>query len=457
MKHITREYQTLAYQMVFGSWGGGHKKPLLVMPTGSGKTSTAALIIEKFIKEKKKVLFIAHRRELVEQAYTRFAVHGMDAGLILPGYYPNGHNLIVASVQTLIRREVPDVDLIVVDESHHSMSKTFLRVIDEHVAKGEKILGLTATPYRLDGKPLGFIFDDLIIPTTIQNLIDDGYLVSPRYFGAQRDDLEDVKKVAGEYDTKEMFKRYNKKTLYDNIIDQYVNFGGGRALVFCLNIEHSMLTRDAFKEAGFAAAHIDGDTGVEERMSTLRAFRAGRVEIVCNCNLFTEGFDLPAIDTIILNRTTASLCLYTQMVGRALRPSEGKEHGIIIDMGNNVRNHGFVEDGGEYELHQKMKKKGEGLYPIKTCPKCFSIVPAGCLACPICKHVFPVKEMERVSAPFQEITNDQTLRKKKLPPHLRKRWSMMTREELEEVASLRGYKKGWVYMQLRQKERMAHA
>jgi len=457
MKQTPREYQSLAHKMVFESWDNGYKKPLLVMPTGSGKTTTAAMIIEKFIKDGKKVLFIAHRRELVEQAYSRFAIHGMDSGLILPGYHPNGHKLIIASVQTLIRREVPDVDLIVVDESHHSLSKSFLRILDEHVAKGERILGLTATPYRLDGKPLGFIFDDLVMPTTIKDLIDGGYLVQPRYFGAQREDLEGVKKVAGEYDSKEMFARYNKKTLYDNIIDQYVNFGGGKALVFCINVEHSMATRDAFADAGFKVAHVDGDTGIVERMATLRAFRQGSVEILCNCNLFTEGFDLPAIDTVIINRTTASLCLYTQMVGRGLRPSPGKEHGIIIDMGNNIYKHGFVEDERDFDLHAIKKKKNEGIYPIKTCPKCFSNVPAGCTVCPICKHVFPIKEMELIAAPFEEIKASPAGRKEKLPQHLRKKWSEMIREELEEVAKIRGYKKGWVFMQLKHRKGMVYA
>lgn len=449
MKQTLRKYQATAVDMVFDSWARGHNRPVLVMPTGSGKTTTAATIIERFINEGKKVLFIAHRRELIEQAYTRLAIHGIDSGLILPSHHPNGHKSIIASVQTLVRREVPNVDLIVIDECHHSLSKSFLRVLDEHIIKGEKVLGLSATPYRLDGKPLGFIFDDLIVPTTIQELINEGHLVRPRYFGARRDDLEGIKKVAGEYDSSEMFARYNKKILYDNIISQYVEFGGGKALVFCINVEHSLATRDAFLDAGFKAAHVDGETGIQERMLTLTAFRQGSVEILTNCNLFTEGFDLPAIDTIILNRTTASKCLYTQMVGRGLRPSTDKEHGIIIDMGNNIYKHGFVEDEQDYDLHRK-KKKGDGVYPIKQCPKCFSQVAAGCKICPICKHIFPVDEMELVAAPFEEIVKSPGgNRKEKMPEHLRKKWRDMTREELEEVAALRGYNPKWVYMQMK--------
>src|SRR5574337_939616 len=212
----------------------------------------------------------------------------------------------------------------------------------------------------------------------------------------------------------------------------------------------SLATRDAFLDAGFKAAHVDGETSIQERMATLRAFRQGSIEILTNCNLFTEGFDLPAIDTVILNRTTASKCLFTQMVGRGLRPSLDKEHGIIIDMGNNIYKHGFVEDEQEYDLHKK-KKKGDGVYPIKECPKCFSQIPAGCKICPICKHVFPINETELIAAPFEEIVKSPG-RKEKLPLHLRKKWAMMTQSELEEVATIRGYKKGWVYMQMKHRK-----
>ncbi len=456
MKQTLRQYQDNAVETVFESWDNGYTKPLLVMPTGAGKTTTAAAIIERHRKQNKKVLFIAHRRELIEQAHTRFAMHGIDAGLIMPGYYPNGHKVIIASVQTLIRREVPEVDLIIIDECHHSLSKSFLRTIDEHISKGERILGLTATPYRLDGKPLGFIFDDLLVPVTIPELIEQGYLVQPKYFGAKRDDLDGMKKVAGEFDSKDMFARFNKKTLYDNAIQQYVDFGGGKALVFCINVEHSIATRDAFIEAGFKAAHVDGETSPTQRSAIIQGFRQGTYEVLCNCNLFTEGFDLPSIDTVILNRTTASLCLYTQMVGRVLRPSENKEHGIVIDMGNNIHRHGFVEDMQEYDLHIK-KKKGDGVAPMKTCPKCFIWVHASATKCP-CGYVFPVKEVEMLSAPFEEIKESPKGNKKaKLPERLRKRWSDMTREELEEVASIRGYKKGWVWMQLQSRRELAIA
>lgn len=443
MGQTLRDYQELAISQLFSEWRDGSKKTLLHLPCGAGKTTIAAYLAKRFEKDGRKTLFVSHRLELCEQAHLRFAVHGIDAGIILPGYHPNGHKTIVASVQSLVRREMPDVDLLIVDECHRAMSPVFKKVIDSHVGDRKRVLGLTATVERLDRKPLGRIFDHLVSPVTIDELVAKKYLVPLRYYAAAEKGLTDgVKKVAGDYAANTMFAKMNNKYLYDNVVERYKKFSGGKALVFCCNVEHSQITAKAFAEAGIRAQHLDGETPTQERIKIVRDFRQGKFDVLTNCQLFTEGFDLPDIHAVILNRATASKCLYTQMVGRGMRPSPGKEYGVIIDMGNNVVAHGFVEDLQEHDIF-KEPREGDGVAPMRDCPRCGTMVYAGARACKYCGFIFPIGEMEYKEAEFVEV------RRKPTPPHLRKKWSQMTEAELKEFAAFRGYKEGWVKVQLR--------
>lgn len=442
MEQTLRDYQTEAIQQLFQSWRDGKKKPLLQLPCGAGKTTIAAYLAKRMEKAGRKTLFVSHRLELCEQAHNRFAVHGIDAGIILPGYSPNGHLTIVGSVQSVIRRPPVEVDLIIVDECHRALSPSFLKVLANHIGDTKRIVGLTATPYRLDRKPLGRVFDALVAPVGIDELVAKGFLAPLKYYAAAEKGLTDgVKKVAGDYAANTMFAKMNKKYLYDNVVERYKKFSGGKALVFCCNVEHSQITAKAFAEAGIRAQHLDGETPTQERIKIVRDFRQGRFDVLTNCQLFTEGFDLPDIHAVILNRATASKCLYTQMVGRGLRPSPGKEYGVIIDMGNNVVAHGFVEDLQEHDIF-KEPREGDGVAPMRDCPRCGTMVYAGARACKYCGFIFPVGEMELKEAEFVEV------RRKPTPPHLRKKWSQMTEAELKEYAEFRGFKPGWVRVQL---------
>lgn len=443
MQDVLRDYQTEAIRQLFASWKQGCKKPLLCLPTGAGKTTIASYLIHRMNKDGRKALFVAHRRELVEQAHHRLACHGIDAGLIMPGYHPNGHLAVVGSVQSIIRRPPVDVDLIIVDECHHALSPSFRKVLENHVGDTKRIVGLTATPYRLDSKPLGRVFDSCISPVSIDELVRDGYLVPLKYYAAAEKGLTDgVKKIAGDYAANTMFERMNRKYLYDNVVEKYKKFSGEKALAFCCNVRHSIETAKAFVNAGIRAQHLDGEAQAQERIKIVREFRQGKFDVLTNCNLFCEGFDLPDIHAVILNRATASKCLYTQMVGRAMRPSPGKEYGVIIDMGNNIEAHGFVEDLQEHDIFRE-PRQGDGIAPMKDCPHCGAMVYAGMRVCKYCKFIFPIGELEYKEAEFVEV------KRPPVPPHLRKKWSQMTEDELKEFAAFRGYKEGWVKVQLR--------
>ena len=452
MAQTLRDYQLSAIDSLRQKISTGKKRIVVVAPTGSGKTTLAAEIIRRCADKGNKVLFVAHRQELVYQAHNRLVEFGIDADIIMPPHRVNGHAVNIASLQTLVRRDKPHADIIFIDESHH-ISNSYKKILEHY--KDKIVIGLTATPYRLDGKGLGEIYEDLIITSTIENLIESGHLVRPRYFGAKKD-FSDIHIQAGDYNPKELFSMLDKKILYDGVVDKFRQFGKGKTLVFCVNIQHSLNTVEAFKNAGYKAMHIDCETDSRERQNIIDRFRCGEFDILSNCAIFTEGFDLPEITTVILNRATKSKCLFMQMVGRSLRPAPDKEHAIVIDHGNNVYEHGAVEWEEEYNLFPKKKKKKQSSadrdQPVKECPKCNNLLHSMTKTCPACGHVFPIEE-KFVKAEFEEIVP-----KKKVivPRHLRKPWSSMSDAELEEYRQLKSYKKGWVFYQKElRKERQA--
>lgn len=439
-----RPYQQNAIDTIRKKIACGKKRILLVLATGAGKTSVAAEIIRLAKEKNKKTLFIAHRQELIYQAHSRFANIGIDTGIIMAGHKTNGHDIHVASIQTLIRREHPPADIIFVDECHRIAGKSYTTALANYPDAVH--IGLTATPYRSDSKPLGEFFDAIVAPVTMQELIKDGFLVQPRYFGAKQD-FSKIKIKMGDYDNRQMFDYVDKKVLYDGVVEKFKQFGHGKTLVFCLNIEHSKKTCEAFMSAGYKAIHLDCDTDTSTRKRILKEFAAGEWQILINVALFCEGFDLPAINTIIINRATKAKGLFFQIVGRGLRPHGGKNGCIIIDHGNNVYEHGKVEWAQEYSLEViKKKKQISDTYedPVKPCPECSSLIHPRIMICPDCGYEFPATQ-KIVEAEFEEIITPKIV----IPARLRKRWADMSDEELEEYRVLKNYKKKWVFHQKR--------
>lgn len=440
-----RPYQQNAIDTLRAKIASGKKRILLVLATGSGKTNIASEVIKLATNKGKKSLFIAHKRELVYQAHDRLATFGIDAGLIMPPHNSmNGHSTHVASIQTLIRREHPPADIVFLDECHHCTSSSFIKIIEHY--KDSVIIGLTATPFRMDGKPLGDIFEETVIPVTIQELIDMRFLVQPRYYGAKID-LSQIKVVRGDYDPNQLFETMDKKFLYDGVVEKFKEFGYGRTIVFCINIEHSQKTTAAFIAAGYRAAHIDFETSNEERRKLLSEFKNGNIQILVNCGIFSEGFDCASINTVILNKATKSKGAYFQMIGRALRPDENKTHCIVIDHGNNVRDHLPVEwFQAEVDCIKKRKSSSMGEETegqIKECIKCKSLVNIQTRTCPYCGYIFEENKIELIDAKFEELNFDKIKPKIIIPAHLRKRWLDMNDNELEEYRLLKNYKLGW--------------
>ena len=327
-----REYQRDVLNNIIRSNRKGHKRIVLQMATGGGKTICAAALIEYYVNEGKRVLFLAHRRELIIQASDKLDQFNVTHGIIMANMPQNIFaNVQVASIDTLRARaldgkklKMPEADLIVIDECHRSLSRTYIRLIDYY--KEALVVGLTATPVRSDGTGLGVIYTDMVQAVSIKELVASGNLVNAKYYSPTIPDLRKVGTVAGDYNGKDLAHTMDKPKLVGDIVQSWLHIAKGKStIVFASGVKHSKHLKECFVDAGVLAAHLDGTTPNDERVEILRQFHAGEITVICNCMVLTEGFDAPRAEVCVLARPTKSPSLYIQMVGRVLRPYEGKD------------------------------------------------------------------------------------------------------------------------------------
>lgn len=292
----------------------------------------------------------------------------------------------VASVQTLAHRSIPDADLLVIDEAHHAPANGYKRLIDRFPER----LGLTATPFRLDGKGLRSAgFNRIVVAAYTDDLCAEQTLHEPTVFAAPSIDLSGVKKTAGDYNLKALSAAVGGAKLNGRIVDTWQKKAAGkRTVAFAVDVAHAETIVAAFLEAGVPAELVSGETPKAERDGVLARLAAGITLVVVNCQVLTEGWDLPSCEVAIIARPTASLCLHIQQIGRVMRACEGKDGAIVLDHAGNYSRHGLVTDRLKYDLDGKVKKAG-GEAPRKTCPECAKVVPAGVHVCPECGHEFP--------------------------------------------------------------------
>lgn len=344
-----------------------HDRILAVLPTGAGKSTVFSRFVQICVRNRKRVLFFVHSRELVEQFAQRLMVQfEIPSGIILSGKPTNKKRAVqVASVQTLVRRELPPADVIIIDEAHRAKANTYTRILEKY--QTAKVIGLTATPFRTDGKPLGDVFQKIIHPVKIGELIKMGFLVGTKVYTPKVSvDTSGIKTRQGDFDTSQLAERFMQDAVFTGVVENYKKHADGMKMVcFSINVKHSKTTCDVFNAAGIPSVHLDGKTPKNEREAAIRAFKAGKVKVLHNVNLFIEGFDVPDTDGVILNRATKSEMFYVQMVGRGLRPAEGKTHCIVLDHGENTMRHGFVEhyDEAPFSLGEKRETKNR----VKKC------------------------------------------------------------------------------------------
>ena len=436
-----RDYQLRAIQ---GVRERAKDRPLLCLPTGAGKTSVAAEIIRRATERGRRSVFLVHRRELVDQAVDRLAQFGVHAGRILAGHDEDRDRPVqVASIPTLLRREHWPADVVIVDECSHAVSASWSRCLERY--NGATVIGLTATPIRLDGKGLGDLFGCIVEPVTTRELIDQGFLVEPRVF-APPIDLSGVRVQHGDYALPELVERMNKLT--GSITQTWFKHAEGqRTVAFAVNVEHSLAIVDAFRALGVRAEHVDYQTPLAERARILRWIKTGDVTLVSQVQLLSEGWDLPALQCAILARPTKSLALFRQMVGRVMRPPGPV---LVLDHAGNHHEHGLVTDRIAWTLDAAVKRQRVG-DPVRTCKECFAIIPSTADACPACGasavRTSEERETPQVENPGELVELDMRAPERNAPRDERAE----AYREMVRTASARSYRLGWARNQYQQR------
>jgi len=385
MKNNLRQYQIDCISHLRESISRGHKKVVLQMATGAGKTTVAAEMIRLANEKGKKCLFLADRIELVEQTSKRFDYEGLQHGIIManhPRYEPHSMNQI-CSPQTMARRAIPQADLIIIDECHvsYGVHKKMMEVLPDAV-----FIGLSATPFT---KGLGKLYSDLVVGATTIDLTNEGYLVPVKVFAPSKPDLTRLKMIGGDYDEKELFSRVNKPKLIGDIVETWIKLGENRPTIgFGVNVIHSQSICHEFRARGIRAEHIDSYMPKAEREQKVKDFKSGYIRILFNVGILDKGFDYPEASCLIMARPTKSLMLYIQQAGRVLRTHESKTDAIILDHAGNTEQHGFVTDELPEELDcgkkEKAKKTEAKKEHVTICQSCAYVKPPKTFKCPLC-------------------------------------------------------------------------
>lgn len=449
-----RGYQSDGLAEIRGHLLAGVRAVLWQMPTGAGKTASTAHMLGNAAKRGKRAWFLCHRRELILQTHRAFKAGGVPHGIIAAGFdLAMRRPIQICSVQTVARRldRLEEPDLIIFDEAHHVAAGTWSAIARRY--PNAVHIGLSATPERLDGQGLSPFFQRMVTGPSVADLIAQGWLVPYRMFAPSTPDLSAVHTRMGDFVQREVAQVMDKPRVVGDAVEHYRRHAmGRRAVVFAVSIEASHRIVAAFNAAGIAAEHVDGETPSDQRDAAIARFQRAETRVLSNVDLFGEGFDLPAIEAVILLRPTQSLAMYLQQVGRGLRPAPGKADVVILDHAGNCQRHGLPDDAREWSLDGGMvRKKAErdpDDAPIRQCLPykgvdgrmvggCYAISPAFMPKCRECGVPFAVKQrkVEEVAGNLEEVEAA------KLRRQAAKEQAMAaTPEALIELGKMRGYR-----------------
>ena len=413
-----RDYQKEAVDGLYNYWAGkAGDNPLIVAPTGSGKTAIIAQIIKDAMGfPGTRVLVVTHVKELLKQGADGLLKLYPDADF---GMYSAGlkqkvldRPITFAGIQSIWERAfdiVPAPDLVLIDEAHLLPKNTETRynrfIADLKTCNPDvKVVGLTATPYRLDSgylhKGKGAIFDGIAHEIPVEMLMEQGYL-SPVISkgGVKQIDLTNVGKRGGEFIESDLATAASDPELVTSTVEEIIRLGANRKswLVFSSGVSHANMLADEFDRQGVIAGVVVGADGSSFRETTISEFKSGDLRCLINVNVLTTGFDHPEVDMCCLVRATASAGLYVQMVGRGTRIAEGKTDCLILDYGQNVQRHGLLD---QVKPKDKMTG-GDGEAPAKQCSECQMMVHAASKICPNCGFQFPAPMLNHSSNSYK--------------------------------------------------------
>ncbi len=457
---MLRDYQSKAVDTSWAQACSG-QRPIIVSPTGAGKTYIAAALVAQARSNHMRVLVLTPRREILKQTIEKvelFGVPPQETGVIMGAdtfgiYRP----VQIASWSTLVRRAArsdacsPIADLVIVDEAHLALSKKHKeRVLDYYAEKNTLIIGMTATPARRSGYGLGDFFTSLVRTLSVQELIDRGNLVPGSYWTGSLPDMAKVAVSKGDYVMTQASEQCRRPTLVGDVVLNWLRLAGGRhTITFCCDIAHAHALGERFVREGVSACVITDKTPQDERDTLMEQFRSQEIQVLCNVQIASYGFDCPSVDCIVLARPTKSLVLHLQMLGRGLRAHIGKNDCCVLDHAGNVLEHGMAEEGQFWSLEtgkrvqdrQAQKRKSE---PI-TCGNvdCGRIFQSS-RTCPTCGWEIPVpkRDVKHVDADLVRIT-----KQRRESFEYRRSFYL----ELCAIRDQRNYKPGWSKINFKEK------
>lgn len=457
-----RPYQVDGINRVRHEFRMGARSVVLVAPTGSGKTVVSSDIMRSAVQKGSKILFLAHRMELITQTCDKLSAFNLEHKIYAPEKditairhkqvrkYGKSRvdpfaKIAVGTVQTVSRRldKIEEPDLIIIDETHLAIANSYQKICNAFPRA--RILGLTATPCRLDGRPLGEMFEKITVLASPKEIAEMGFLVPFRIFSASETvNLSNIRTTMGDYDKKQLAEEMEKPRLIGNAVSHYKKLAHGRpTIAFCSSVRHAEQTAAAFRQAGYRAIAVSGESTPEERSGAVEGLATGKYDVVCNCGLYIEGLDQPCISCVILLNPTKSLARYLQAVGRGSRPFENKPDCLVLDHAGNVLRFGFPYDDREWSLNGAKKrgsreKSDEKDVNVVTCKECFAIFEKELSHCPACGFAVPLpvgRKLEESEGELVELNPKIISFQKK-----KEQASARTEEDLIQLAISRGYK-----------------
>ncbi len=404
-----RPYQQSAIAAIYSYFEDKNGNPLVVIPTAGGKSLVMASFIDEVLKAwpDQRIMVVTHVRELIAQNHAEMlglwpqAPAGIySAGL---GRRDADARILFAGIQSIHRRpaEIGHCDLILIDEAHlipgkaSTMYRKFLDAM-KRINPRLKVIGLTATPYRLDSGMLhegeNALFTDIAYEVSVRDLIMAGYL-SPLMSKQPKTklDVTGVGSRGGEFIARDLEKAVDQDAITKAAVGEIIAYGKDRKswLAFCSGVSHATHVAEEFRRCGISCATIFGDTPKDERDRIIAEFKAGKIRALASMGVLTTGFNAPAVDLIAMLRPTKSAGLYVQMAGRGTRLAQGKDNCLVLDFAGNVKRHGPID-----LVKPKRPGSGDGDAPVKVCPECESIVAAAALECPDCGYIFPARKVK---------------------------------------------------------------